>query len=938
MSSSQITYNPGILGETELVRSFVVRQKSLELILEAIRENSTAVANRHLLIIGPRGIGKTMLVRRAATAVRSNPEYSKQWYPLVFGEESYPVSTAGEFWLEAIFHLADQTGEDRLQKTFAELRDEHDDMRLRERALSQLLDFADRGHTRILLVVENLNTLVGEQMDQDAAWELRHTLLNEPRLMLLGTATNRLDEIAHVGHAWFEMFSVHQLQPLSVDECGELWRSVTGTAISTDPLKAIRILTGGNPRLLKILATFAANHSFRELMEQLVHLIDDHTEYFKGHLDALAAKERKVFVALLERWDPVRAADLARHTRLNASEVSALLGRLCSRGAVEVVEQRGRKKLYQASERLYNIYYLMRRRGHPEGRVQAAVQFMITFYKNQELVDRLADLAREACELPSDVRQDYYRAYTEILRRVEPIRPQVLQITPAEFFHFADVELTRAIGMPGLFGKAASLARDGKLEDAERLCRHLLELDNTDPLGWLVLGSIAGKQQHWKEAEESFLNVIQLGMNSPISYNSLAAAQMASNQFVQAEESLRKGISTQPSADGWYGLGLVLLQQERFQEGIDALVDALKLDPKNAMAWELLSDAYNALERPSESENAIREAIRSVPTARRWTQLGRFLRRSKRWQEMEDAYSKTVELDPLDGVAWGQLGRARILAGRGKEAEEACRRAVELLPNSHRDWASLGASLVQQDQFAEAEAALRKAIELDPQDPSSWRLLGHLLQETGPPERAEAVWAEALHLHPDKLASCSVHLLELRLARGVDSEIILRDAEEWVTRSSDKPDTIAAIAKFIADGGLEDGLQLAEIWARDAFKKQRDFKSSEALCTVLSKMSKWRDALAVSGPMLDEAASNEAAREASTNLIIQAAAAGWAKEAFEILRLSSGTTALEPLAVGLQIYLGETPIVAKEIYEIGSDVADRIRKHEDEAGERKIQG
>jgi hypothetical protein len=34
---------------------------------------------------------------------------------------------------------------------------------------------------------------------------------------------------------------------------------------------------------------------------------------------------------------------------------------------------------------------------------------------------------------------------------------------------------------------------------------------------------------------------------------------------------------------------------------------------------------------------------------------------------------------------------------------------------------------------------------------------------------------------------------------------------------------------------------------------------------------------------------------------------------------------MEPLIVGLQIYLGETPQVAKEILEIGRDVAEGIR-------------
>src|SRR5262249_26132335 len=137
----------------------------------------------------------------------------------------------------------------------------------------------------------------------------------------------------------FAAFKTREIEPLNVEECGKLWNSVTGSELSRSQLKAIKILTGGNPRLLTILASFAAHHSFRQLMEQLVHLIDDHTEYFKGHLDSLAVKERRVFVALLEHWDPVGAAELARQTRLTANEVSALLARLVGRGAVEIAHQ-----------------------------------------------------------------------------------------------------------------------------------------------------------------------------------------------------------------------------------------------------------------------------------------------------------------------------------------------------------------------------------------------------------------------------------------------------------------------------------------------------------------------------------------------------------------------------------------------------------------------
>jgi len=187
-------YNPAFLSPEELIRSFVVRHTELELIVQVIREN-TGDSNQHVLVIGPRGIGKTMLVLRVVEQIRAEEDLQGCWYPLVFGEESYQVSTPGEFWLEALFHLAHKTGEERWRQTYKELRDERDEERLRERALAQLMDFADGEGKRVLLVVENFNMLLGEQISDSDAWKLRHTLLHEPRVMLLATATSRFEEI-----------------------------------------------------------------------------------------------------------------------------------------------------------------------------------------------------------------------------------------------------------------------------------------------------------------------------------------------------------------------------------------------------------------------------------------------------------------------------------------------------------------------------------------------------------------------------------------------------------------------------------------------------------------------------------------------------------------------------------------------------------------------
>ena len=158
---------------------------------------------------------------------------------------------------------------------------------MRERALGQLMDFADKQSKRILLVVENLNMLLGDQLNDEDAWALRHTLLNEPRIMLLASATSRFEQVNVEGKPMFELFRFLELKPLTGDECRELWVSVTGNKPDDARVRPLEILTGGNPRLMAIVSNFAAKMSLKNLMNDLMQLVDEHTEYFKSHLDNL---------------------------------------------------------------------------------------------------------------------------------------------------------------------------------------------------------------------------------------------------------------------------------------------------------------------------------------------------------------------------------------------------------------------------------------------------------------------------------------------------------------------------------------------------------------------------------------------------------------------------------------------------------------------------
>jgi hypothetical protein len=344
-------------------------------------------------------LGKTLLILRAVAEVRRVENLSEAWFPLVMAEESYMIGSAAEFWLEAILKLSETEKDSKLRTTHERLLKEADDKVLYEKALKVILEYVDGKKKRLLIVVENLNMLFDEQMKDEDGWLLRETLIHESRIMLIATATSRFNQIENIKQPMFELFAVRDLKPLSPSDTQHIWKLITDKKVSKRRIRPIEILTGGNPRLITILPSFAATSSFKELMENLISLIDDHTDYLKSNTETLPNLERKAFVALADIWSPATAREVAKMTRLSVNQTSNQLIRLEKRGAVVVQRVEGRKKYYQLSQRLYNIYHQMRRRGGQSNRVRTAVKFMVEFYEERELRQIASSISKESLQL-----------------------------------------------------------------------------------------------------------------------------------------------------------------------------------------------------------------------------------------------------------------------------------------------------------------------------------------------------------------------------------------------------------------------------------------------------------------------------------------------------------------------------------------------------------
>ena len=144
-------------------------------------------------------------------------------------------------------------------------------------------------------------------------------------------------------------------------------------------------------------AEFARHRSLRRLMSELVTMIDEHTEYFRGHLEALAKTERRVYVAVIDLWQPSSASEVAARARVDIRVASTMLGRLVERGAV-LRQGRGRKRLYSAAEPLYSMYYKLRRERDEAAVVENLIRFMVACYGVGDLWALSGAISAEAAE------------------------------------------------------------------------------------------------------------------------------------------------------------------------------------------------------------------------------------------------------------------------------------------------------------------------------------------------------------------------------------------------------------------------------------------------------------------------------------------------------------------------------------------------------------
>ena len=631
-------YNPAQLTSEELKASFVAREETLAEMLRVIGGQMPGRPCQHMMLIGPRGMGKTTLGLRFLYAVEDDPNLAAQWQPVAFHEESYGIGNLAEFWLAALQHLTRATGDPRWADRADSLAEnEGDTQRLTAYALAALLDFSEASGKRLILFVENLDAILGQLRNEREIHALRASLIERREILLLGSANAVFEAIRGYGQPFYEFFRLFTLEGLGQADARRMLEAFAHCEGKPEipetlyrehgRLETIRRLTGGNPRLLVLSCRMLIESPLGPAIEDLEQLIDEQTPYFKARIEDLPVQARKVFHGLSEGWKPMLAKEVAGAAKLSSSHASAQLKQLLEKGYVREVRLPGAKRArYEVSDRFYNIYYLLRFSHTGRDRLERLVAFlhdlfspagMRTMYPaalaalradgvgTTALSEWLGVLAPHVAGDPHyEGREDWQReALAIVADRVGPNAP-IIQIIREEF---ADnnsndsVELRKAAAMTsGLSGHfLAELGRDEEALAAwERASEHIrtddpAELRRMTAKMLALVAADLSLQERYNEAESvcRMATDIDPDCDKPwIVWAQAILNQNDTDRLPEAQKHARRVVELAPeNPEALRTLSNILACQGKWTEALDQLENALRMARSESQDQEVTS-------------------------------------------------------------------------------------------------------------------------------------------------------------------------------------------------------------------------------------------------------------------------------------------------------------------------------------------------------------
>ncbi|WP_346355331.1 tetratricopeptide repeat protein [Azotosporobacter soli] len=185
----------------------------------------------------------------------------------------------------------------------------------------------------------------------------------------------------------------------------------------------------------------------------------------------------------------------------------------------------------------------------------------------------------------------------------------------------------------------------------------------------MELGTLALENGAFETAAAAFCLAIAQEPENAVAYGGLGLALLNQEKWSEAEACFRKTVDLEPKrAEGYNNLALVFIETRRFAEAEACLEVALSLAPECAAIHNNLGLASEELGKLEEAKKYYRAAIRrDAMYAQAYYNLGNLLKKALQLPEAEECLEQAVYLQPEYGEAHHSLATLKLLQGRFAE-------------------------------------------------------------------------------------------------------------------------------------------------------------------------------------------------------------------------------------------------------------------------------
>jgi tetratricopeptide (TPR) repeat protein len=310
------------------------------------------------------------------------------------------------------------------------------------------------------------------------------------------------------------------------------------------------------------------------------------------------------------------------------------------------------------------------------------------------------------------------------------------------------------------------------------------------------------------EARDAFEQALAREPETGLAYAQRSIIELVQNQDEAALASAERAVELSPTAAA-PRIALSYAQQAAFrlEAARDTLLEAVELQPQDALAWARLSELWLMLGDRRRAREAADRAVALAPEVER-TQITRGFANLVEFRTgpAKEAFERAIELARADPLPHLGLGLAQIREGDLEEGRRNLEVAVGLDGNDALLRAYLGKAYFEEKRDDIANQQFQIAQELDPLDPTAYFYEAIKQQTENRPGEALKNLDKSIELNDNRAVYRSRLLLDSdRAARGASLARIYDDlgfeqlGQNAATRSLTLDPTTAAAHRFLSD-------------------------------------------------------------------------------------------------------------------------------------------